>query len=99
MKSRTEKWARYRAEIKNTPEAKFPKRKEIIEDASAKDIELIASSTKAQGSISSSGAKKAKGTSYSVYTKRKRAEIIIKAVVTVVAIIGFVLLWFLWVRG
>jgi len=97
MKSRTEKWARYRASIRKTPESKFPKRKEIIEDTSASDEITIASSTNALGTISTSGTKRGKGTSYSVYTKRKRAELIFKLVVTVIVVIAFILAWHLWV--
>ena len=99
MKTRTEKWARYRADIRKTPENKFPRRKEIIEDTSANDEIVIAKSTSAKGTISTSGTKKTRGTSYSVYTKRKRAQLIIKLAVTVVVIVAFVLAWFLWVRG
>lgn len=97
MNSRTKKWAHYRASIKKTPENKFPKRKEIIEETSASDEAMIASSTDALGTIITSGTKKEKGTSYSVYTKRKRAQLVVKLIMTVIAVIGFILAWNLWV--
>lgn len=97
MKSRTKKWAHYRAAIRKTPDNKFPKRKEIIEDTSATDEDVIASATDALGTIVTSGTKKKIGTSYSVYTKRKRTQFIFKLVVTALVIIGFILAWNLWV--
>lgn len=92
MKTRMKKWARYRAQIKKTPEDKFPKRKDFAQVASSSDMATIKQATAAEGTITGK-----KYTLYEEYARRKRASLIFKLSVVGVAVIAFVIVWFVWV--
>lgn len=92
MKSRTKKWARYRAQIKKTPEDKFPKRKDFAQMASSSDMATIKQATAAEGTITGK-----KYTYYEEYARRKRNVLIAKLSVTAVVVIAFIVVWFVWV--
>jgi len=92
MKSRTKKWARYRAQIKKTPEDKFPKRKDFAQMASSSDMATIKQATAAEGTITGK-----KYTYYEEFVRRKRNVLIAKLSVTAVVVIMFIAVWFVWV--
>ena len=97
MRSRTKKWAHYRAAIKATPEARFPKRKDFIEASSSIDQAAIEQSAKAKGAITSDNLKNKRATPYTVYAKRKNGLLVFKLSVTLMVAAGFVCAWFFWV--
>lgn len=92
MKSRMKKWARYRAQIRKTPEDKFPKRKDFAQMASSSDMATIKQATAAEGTITGK-----RYTLYEEYARRKRASLIFKLSVVGVAVVAFVVVWFAWV--
>jgi hypothetical protein len=101
MRTRVEKYHRYRAKIAAMPENKFPKRAISEQATTHADQEIISHSSKSSGAIDYQAlpVKKNKATPYALYSRKKRIWLIIKSVGFVIAIIVFVLLYFFWVKG
>jgi hypothetical protein len=101
MKTRTEKYRRYRAQIQATPESAFPKRGVTDRSQTPLDHEIISHSAQSDGAIaySSLPLKKKKPTPYAVYAKKKRVWLIVKSVSFVLVLISMTLVYFFWVKA
>ncbi|MCQ2772578.1 MAG: hypothetical protein MJ238_04820 [Bacilli bacterium] len=97
MQTRVEKWKRYRAQIKNLPEDKFPvHHKGAVRIQSPDDEEVILSATSAS-TIQSNNPKK--NTVYSRYLIKQRNYVIVKFAVLGVLIIAAIIIYFTLVKG
>lgn len=96
MKTRTEKWAKYRAKILRTPDYKF-KNKPHFSPTSKEEAALLMDKASASSAVNVSALPRKKPTPYGVYLSKKRNALILKLVLLGLAIIGLVLLWFFWV--
>lgn len=97
MKSRMQKWAKYRRKIKETPEEKFKFRPHLA-PTSKEEAELLLDKGSASSAVSLSSLPKKRITPYGVYLSRNRTILIVKIVFLAITMIGFLLLWFLWVN-
>lgn len=97
MRTREQKWKRYRERIERLPDSKFP----VSEDAGIRPLnpadlsDLGTVSTVAKALDKKAG--KAGGTPYVVYLKRRRIVLFMKVAVLAMAITAFVIAWFLLV--
>jgi hypothetical protein len=100
MKTRTKKWARYRASIQKTPSEGFSPRKRLTLKTNEGDEEAIAKTAVSKGAISleNVGEKKHHVTPYVIYKRRKTIYFLLKITLLVVVVIGFVLWYIYWVR-
>jgi hypothetical protein len=100
MKTRTKKWARYRAKIQNTPSVSFSPRKRLTLSTNEGDQEAIAKTAVSKGAISleSVGEKKHHATPYAIYKRRKSIYLLLKIALLVIVVAGFVLFYIYWVR-
>lgn len=97
MQTRSQKWKRYREQIKNLPDEKFPDHsKGAVRIQSPGDEAVIMDSR----SISSSrlGIKR-NNTPYGKYLERKKNLMIVKFAILGAAIIIFVIAYFVFVKG
>lgn len=101
MKTRIEKYQRYRERIERTPENKFPARRNVVRTQTHADKEAVAQSGKAAAAVDykSVSLKKKRITPYSEYFKRKRVWLIIKSGSLLLTVAAFVCLYFFWVIG
>jgi hypothetical protein len=103
MRTRMEKWARYRAKIVAMPGQKFPKSKRLGRPMGDSDLSYVDSLPKSKNAIRPEAAaalpSNENATPYAVYKKRKREWLIVKLALLALAVIGFTLLWFYWVQG
>ncbi len=97
MKTRMEKWARYRSKIAATPADKF-KNKPHFTNASDEETALLLEKGRASSAVTAKGLPTKKVTPWGVYLSKKRRALIFKFVLLVVAVAGMIALWFLWVR-
>lgn len=97
MKTRMERWARYRKKIQRTPEHKFRSHPHFERTSKEEERSLLEKGS-ASSAVSLSSLPKKRLTPYGVYLARKRNALIGKFVLLGIAIIGLVLLWFLWVK-
>ncbi len=96
MKTRIEKWAKYRAKIANTPDYKF-KSKPHFSPTSKEEAALLLDKASASSAVNVSALPKKKPTPFGVYLSKKRNALILKFVLLGATIIGLILLWFFWV--
>ena len=96
MKTRIEKWAKYRAKIANTPDYKF-KNKPHFSSTSKEEAALLYDKASASNAVSVSALPRKKPTPYGVYLSKRRNALILKFVLLGLTIVGLVLLWFFWV--
>lgn len=97
MQTRSEKWRRYREQIKKLPEEKFPDHsKGAVRIQTPGDEAVIMDSR----SISSSrlGIKR-NNTPYGKYLERKKRLMIIKFAILGVLIVAFIIAYFVFVKG
>ncbi|MCH3909095.1 MAG: hypothetical protein LKF75_05250 [Bacilli bacterium] len=101
MKTRIQKYRHYREKIAKTPEGKFPSRNHVELKQTSLDEQVIAQTGKASAALSYKhlSLKERKATPYYEYSKRERIWLIIKSVGLLVAVVGFVCLYFFWVKG
>jgi hypothetical protein len=101
MKTRIQKYKRYRERIARTPENRFPARKSVVRTQTHADKEVIAQSGKATSAVAYKNVplKKKRITPYSEYSKKQRVWLIIKSVSLLMTIAGFTCLYFFWVLG
>ena len=101
MKTRTEKYRRYRAQIQATPENAFPKRGVTDRSQTPLDQDIISHSAQSDGAIaySSLPLKKKKPTLYAAYAQKKRVWLIVKSVSFVVVVVSLTLVYFFWVKA
>jgi hypothetical protein len=100
MKTRMKKWARYREKIAATPSTKFSPRKHLELETSSEDAAIVAQTAKSSGAISfaSVGGKSIKhSTLYVAYRRKNFAFTISKVILLLLAIAGFIVLYFKWV--
>jgi hypothetical protein len=100
MKTRIEKYKRYRERIERTPENRFPVHRTAVRTQTHADQEVIAQSGKASVAVAykSVPLKKKRITPYSEYSKKQRLWLMIKGVSLLMTIIAFVCLYFFWVK-
>lgn len=100
MKSRTKKWARYRAKIQNTPDKGFSPRRRLELVTDEGDKEAIEKTAVSKGAISleTVGEKKHHSTPYAIYNKRKSLYLFLKILLLVVVVAGFAIWYVYWVR-
>jgi hypothetical protein len=99
MKTRIEKYKRYRERIERTPENRFPAHHNAVRTQTHADKEAIAQSGKATAAVAykSVPLKKKRITPYSEYSKKERVWLMIKGVSLLMTIAAFVCLYFFWV--
>jgi hypothetical protein len=99
MRTRIQKYKRYRERIARTPDKKFPVRKVVVRTQTHADKEAIAQSGKATAAVAykSVPLKKKRITPYSEYSKKQHVWLMIKCVSLLMTIAGFVCLYFFWV--
>ncbi len=97
MKTRMEKWAKYREKIKNTPESKF-KKKPFFVSSSEEEAAAILEKGNVSSAVTMNSLPKKRLTPYGVYLSHKRNVFIMKLILLCLAIVGMILLWLLWVR-
>jgi len=95
-----QKWAHYRAKIMETPDNKFAKRKRLELSTSKEDEAMINNTAPSKGAISMEdlGAKKHHSTPYRIYRRRKMVWLVGKCLLLAVALGGFTVWFFLWVK-
>jgi hypothetical protein len=100
MKTRIEKYRRYRAQIAATPENAFPKRGVTERSQTPLDQDIISHSAQSDGAIAyaSLPLKKKKPTPYAVYAKKRRVWLIVKSVSFVLVALAMTLVYFFWVK-
>jgi hypothetical protein len=101
MRTRTEKYRRYREKIARLKENRFPKRAKSEQSTTHADEAIISQSAQSKGAIvyKDLAVKKNKATPYFLYSRKKRNWLIIKSVSFLFAVAGFVCLYFFWVKG
>ncbi|MCI2111774.1 MAG: hypothetical protein LKK13_05535 [Bacilli bacterium] len=102
MKTRMGKWSSYRDRIAAMPSGKFPVSKRAGTPMGLSERSFVGSLSKSKNAIRPNSAVAAlprkKSTPYSVYAKRKRGWLIAKFALLALVAIGFIILWFYWVR-
>lgn len=97
MQTRAEKWKRYRQQIENLPEDKFPVHSKGAVRIQNPDDEEVILSARAASSINSGNARKS--AVYSKHLAHQRNYTIVKFVILGVIIIAAVVVYFTWVKG
>ncbi len=99
MKTRMEKWRRYREKIESLPDDAFPESEPIAVPLSDEDKHTVGQSSPAVSISYPSLGKKGRNraTPYSQYRKRERIVFILEIVAFVVVFILLLLLYFFWV--
>jgi hypothetical protein len=101
MRTRIQKYKRYRERIARTPESKFPPRKTVARSQTHADMETLAQTAKVTAAVAypSVPLKKKPATPYGEYAKKRRLWLFVKSVSLVLVVIGFVCLYFFWVKA
>ncbi|MFA6619827.1 MAG: hypothetical protein WCS90_01675 [Bacilli bacterium] len=99
MKTRIEKYKRYRERIERTPENKFPVHRNAVRTQTHADKEVIAQSARPASAVAykSVPLKRKRITPYSEYSKKQRLWLMIKGVSLLMTIAAFACLYFFWV--
>jgi len=96
MRTRTERWARYRAKILKTPDSKFHS-KPHLDAATAEEKEELVDKVRSPGAIFLPSLGRGKVITMKGWRVQTRTLLILKFVLTVLIAIGMVFWWFLWV--
>lgn len=100
MRTRTEKWRRYRDKIEALDESRFPRTEPSPLPLSEEDRKAAIEASQA-ASLALPGGKKGRrsATPYGRYLRRGRTVLVLEALALVLAIVGLILMYFLWVQA
>lgn len=98
MKSRMEKYRRYRAQIAATPFEKFPQREGPFRKMTHADMEDAYNALRPEDAYRMEKERK-RPTPYIEYLKREKTLLILKFVLLGLAIVGMLLLYIFFVKG
>ncbi len=100
MKTRKEKWQRYREKILATPADKFPPVSEVsLRPQTHADKEEIQNSVVSSSLVIERSTKQKRVTPYAQWVKRQRLLLGFKLFLLLLAVVLLILLYLFWVRG
>ena len=100
MRTRTEKWRRYREKIEALDESRFPRTEPSPLPLSEEDRKAAVEASQA-ASLALPGGKNGRrpATPYGRYLRRERAILILEMLALLLAIVALLLMYFLWVKA